>query len=127
MQAGSHDVDTLRRLVLEQTSGQGADQTIVVAGSRSNDTINLAMDLTRRKGRVVVVGDVGLGVERAAFYRKEIDLLISTSYGPGRYDRAYEEGGRRLPLRVRPLDPQPQYAGLCRTCGQRADRRRLAD
>ncbi len=55
------------------------------------------MDLTRRKGRVVVVGDVGLGVERAAFYRKEIDLLMSTSYGLAATTAAYEEGGVDYP------------------------------
>jgi predicted dehydrogenase/threonine dehydrogenase-like Zn-dependent dehydrogenase len=97
MQAGSDDPEALKRLVLERTAGQGADQTIVAAGTKSNETVNLAMELTRRKGRVVVVGDVGLGVERAAFYRKEIDLLISTSYGPGRYDRLYEEEGIDYP------------------------------
>jgi predicted dehydrogenase len=53
--------------------------------------------LTRRRGRVVIVGDVGLKVERAAFYRKEIDLLMSSSYGPGRYDREYEDFGRDYP------------------------------
>jgi predicted dehydrogenase/threonine dehydrogenase-like Zn-dependent dehydrogenase len=98
MQAGAYDAQSLARLVLEQTAGYGADQTILTAGTKSNETVNLAMELTRRKGKVVVVGDVGLGVERANFYRKEIDLLMSTSYGPGRYDRLYEEGGVDYPL-----------------------------
>ena len=56
------------------------------------------MDVTRTKGAVVIVGDVGLNVQRAMFYRKEIDLLMSTSYGPGRYDAAYEVEGRDYPF-----------------------------
>jgi len=91
------DRSELDRAILETTAGQGVDQTIITAGSKSNEIVNLAMEITRRKGKVVVVGDVGLGVERAVFYRKEIDLLISTSYGPGRYDRTYEEEGIDYP------------------------------
>src|SRR5262249_17547230 len=52
----------------------------------------------RMKGTVVLVGDVGLHLQRPAFYRKEIDLLMSTSYGPGRYDPAYEAEGRDYPF-----------------------------
>jgi predicted dehydrogenase len=55
------------------------------------------MQITRRKGRVVVVGDVGLGARRELMYAKELDLLISTSYGPGRYDASYEEEGLDYP------------------------------
>ncbi|MQY69636.1 MAG: zinc-binding dehydrogenase, partial [Firmicutes bacterium] len=57
-----------------------------------------AMEITRKKGRVVVIGDVGLGPERSPFYEKEIDYLISTSYGPGRYDEDYEEKGIDYPF-----------------------------
>jgi predicted dehydrogenase len=55
------------------------------------------MDMTRKKGTVVVVGDVGLGLERQPFYKKEIDLKISCAYGPGRYDPDYEEKGIDYP------------------------------
>lgn len=55
------------------------------------------MELTRKKGKVVLVGDVGLGLERAPFYQKEIDFLISCSYGPGRYDVDYEKEGNEYP------------------------------
>jgi predicted dehydrogenase len=55
------------------------------------------MEITRKKGRVVVVGAVGLGLKRAPFYEKEIDFLISCSYGPGRYDEQYEEKGLDYP------------------------------
>jgi predicted dehydrogenase/threonine dehydrogenase-like Zn-dependent dehydrogenase len=95
--AATADPAELQRLVRDFTAGHGADQTIVTAASKSHGPINLAMETTRRKGRVVVVGDVGLKPERAAFYQKEIDLLMSTSYGPGRYDAEYETYGRDYP------------------------------
>src|SRR5437899_8327595 len=56
------------------------------------------MEVTRAKGTVVIVGDIGLAVDRSVFYRKEIDLLMSTSYGPGRYDSTYEAEGRDYPF-----------------------------
>ena len=79
------------------THGFGLDAVIITAATPSNDPVNLAIRLARRKGRVVVVGDVGLGAQRADMYRKELDLLMSTSYGPGRYDPLYEEGGLDYP------------------------------
>lgn len=95
--AATADADEFRRVVRDLTGGHGADQTIITAASKSNAPINLAMDVTRRRGRVVLVGDVGLAPERAAFYQKEIDLLMSTSYGPGRYDVGYEQRGQDYP------------------------------
>ena len=80
------------------TQGFGLDAVILTAATSSDEPVNLAMRLARRKGRVVVVGDVGLGLQRAAMYHKELDLLMSTSYGPGRYDPLYEEGGLDYPL-----------------------------
>ncbi|MFM9941392.1 MAG: bi-domain-containing oxidoreductase [Hyphomicrobiaceae bacterium] len=84
-------------LVRDMTDGHGADQTIITAASKSHVLINQAMEVTRRRGRVVIVGDIGLKPERTHFYRKEIDLLMSTSYGPGRYDASYEDEGRDYP------------------------------
>jgi predicted dehydrogenase/threonine dehydrogenase-like Zn-dependent dehydrogenase len=95
--AATTDAKEFERLVRDLTGGHGADQTIITAATKSNALINQSMEVTRRKGRVVIVGDVGLKAERATFYRKEIDLLMSTSYGPGRYDREYEEEGRDYP------------------------------
>ena len=65
--------------------------------------------MCRRKGRVVLVGDVGLHLDRADFYQKELDFFISTSYGPGRYDQAYEEHGLDYPVGLRALDREPQH------------------
>jgi predicted dehydrogenase/threonine dehydrogenase-like Zn-dependent dehydrogenase len=92
------DPSAFAGVVRDATAGRGADRTIITAATRSDSVVNLAMDVTRAKGRVVLVGDVGLNVQRSAFYRKEIDLLMSTSYGPGRYDRGYEEEGRDYPF-----------------------------
>ncbi len=79
------------------TNGRGADLTLITAATESSQPIELAGELTRRKGRVVVVGAVGLNVPRQSYYLKELDLKISMSYGPGRYDRSYEEGGLDYP------------------------------
>ncbi len=86
--------EQVRRL----TGGVGADGVIVTAATPSSEVISTAFRMCRRKGRVVVVGDVGLDLRREDIYRKELDLFISTSYGPGRYDRAYEEEGRDYPI-----------------------------
>lgn len=80
------------------TDGFGADAVIITAASESNQIISDAMQTCRKKGRVVLVGDVGLDLQRADFYKKELDFLISSSYGPGRYDPDYEEGGQDYPL-----------------------------
>ncbi|MDX6511268.1 MAG: hypothetical protein QOE36_772, partial [Gaiellaceae bacterium] len=87
-------VDRVQKL----TGGFGADAVIVTAATPSNDVVRQAMQACRRKGRVVVVGDIGLGIQRSDMYEKELDLLMSTSYGPGRYDPTYEEEGRDYPL-----------------------------
>jgi predicted dehydrogenase/threonine dehydrogenase-like Zn-dependent dehydrogenase len=95
--AGATDTDSVKIMVRDLSEGHGADCTIMTAATKSSAVINLAMELTRPKGRVVIVGDVGLNVDRAVFYRKEIDLLMSTSYGPGRYDPGYEGEGHDYP------------------------------
>jgi predicted dehydrogenase/threonine dehydrogenase-like Zn-dependent dehydrogenase len=82
---------------LTLTHGHGLDAVILTAATKSSEPLALAMRLARRKGRIVVVGDVGLAIERAEMYRKELDLFMSTAYGPGRYDPLYEEGGLDYP------------------------------
>jgi len=98
LEAGASDPEAFKAIVRDLTGGFGADRTLMTAATRSDSVINLAMDVTRAKGTVVIVGDVGLDVDRAVFYRKEIDLLMSTSYGPGRYDVAYEAEGHDYPF-----------------------------
>jgi predicted dehydrogenase/threonine dehydrogenase-like Zn-dependent dehydrogenase len=80
------------------TDGFGVDGVIITAATNSDSVINDSMRFCRRKGRVVLVGDVGLKIQRNNFYRKEIDLYMSCSYGPGRYDPVYEEHGLDYPL-----------------------------
>lgn len=84
--------------VKEWTGGVGADATLITASSSGDAIVNQSIEMLRRKGRVVVVGDVGLGVQRGPIYQREADFLISTSYGPGRYDPTYEEGGLDYPI-----------------------------
>ena len=79
------------------SSGRGFDAVLICADSQSNDPIELAGALARDRGQVVAVGAVGLEIPRKLYYEKELHLQISRSYGPGRYDSAYEEQGRDYP------------------------------
>ena len=79
------------------SDGYGLDAVLITAATKSDEPLYLAMQMARRKGRIVVVGDVGLSARRNAMYAKELDLLIATSYGPGRYDPRYEEDGSDYP------------------------------
>lgn len=84
--------------VARLTDGGGADGVIITAASPSDAIISTSFRMCRKKARVVLVGDVGLDLQRADFYVKELDFLISTSYGPGRYDARYEDDGMDYPL-----------------------------
>jgi len=99
MHDGVHpgDADLVDK-VLALTGGRGADAVLVTASTASNEVVSRAFQMSRQKGRVVVVGDVGLNLRRRDLYAKEADLLISCSYGPGRYDDVYEGGGRDYPF-----------------------------
>lgn len=77
---------------------EGLDGVIITASTASNDPIELAGQLCRDQGRVSVVGNVGMDIPRDTFYDKELDVRISRSYGPGRYDRTYEEHGIDYPV-----------------------------
>ena len=79
-------------------AASGADAVIVTAAGGDAGLLNKAFEACRRKGRVVLVGDVPIRIQRDKIYKKEIDFLISTSYGPGRYDPSYEEKGQDYPF-----------------------------
>jgi len=79
--------------ILKFTRGVGADAVIITAAAKGSELVALAGEISRMKGRVVVVGLVGLEVPRDVYYKKELDLRLSMSYGPGRYDVEYEERG----------------------------------
>jgi predicted dehydrogenase/threonine dehydrogenase-like Zn-dependent dehydrogenase len=84
--------------VFEWSRGRGADAVLITAATSSNEPVELAGEISRPKGRVVVVGAVGLNLPRKPYYDRELTFLISMSYGPGRYDRDYEERGQDYPL-----------------------------
>lgn len=88
----------LHSAVAAFTGGHGADAVIVTASSKSSEPINVAAEISRLKGRIVVVGMVGMTIDREPFYRRELDLKLSMSYGPGRHDPDYEQGGHDYPL-----------------------------
>jgi polar amino acid transport system substrate-binding protein len=79
------------------TAGHGVDGVLVCAGSQSNAITEMCGEVTREKGRVVVVGAVRMDIPREDYFKKEISVVISRSYGPGRYDPFYEEGGNDYP------------------------------
>ncbi len=83
--------------VAELTRGRGLDTILICAASRSTDPVALAAELARDRGRIVVVGDVPVQVDRMLAYEKELEVRLARSYGPGRYDVEYEERGRDLP------------------------------
>jgi predicted dehydrogenase len=84
--------------IMAFTRGRGADAVIIAAGTDSNGPIALAGEVSRRKGRVIVVGAVGMDVPRRSYYERELSLVVSCSYGPGRYDPLYELEGVDYPL-----------------------------
>lgn len=88
----------LESQVAEFTNGLGVDAVIIAAATCSSDPINLAGAIARKKGKVVILGDVPTGFQREPYwYKKELELKMSCSYGPGRYDLNYEEKGIGYP------------------------------
>ena len=87
-----------RDLCLEASAGAGVDAVLITAETASSDPVNLAGAVARDRAVVVAVGTVGMDIERKAYYEKELDFRISRSYGPGRYDAAYEQKGRDYPI-----------------------------
>jgi predicted dehydrogenase/threonine dehydrogenase-like Zn-dependent dehydrogenase len=78
--------------------GQGVDGVIITASTPSNDPVTQAARMSRKRGRIVLVGVTGLELNRADFYEKELSFQVSCSYGPGRYDPNYEEKGQDYPF-----------------------------
>ncbi|HZQ94524.1 MAG TPA: bi-domain-containing oxidoreductase [Candidatus Sulfotelmatobacter sp.] len=85
-------------LCLQASHGAGVDCVLIAAETSSSDPVNLAGAVARDRAVVVAVGTVGMDIERKAFYEKELDFRLSRSYGPGRYDSAYEQKGRDYPV-----------------------------
>ncbi len=87
-----------RDLCAEHSHGAGVDSVLITAETPSSEPVNLAGAVSRDRAIVVAVGTVGIEIERKAYYEKELDFRISRSYGPGRYDAAYEQKGRDYPI-----------------------------
>jgi len=84
--------------VFQYTNGIGADAVIICAATTSSAPVKQAIQMARKKGKLIVVGAVGMELDRSPLYEKELDFLISCSYGPGRYDPIYEEKGIDYPI-----------------------------
>ena len=88
----------VKEAVLRWSRGRGADAVLLTAATTSDEPIELAGEISRLRGRVVAVGLVGMNVPRQSYFRRELTLRVSMSYGPGRYDPEYEERGHDYPL-----------------------------
>jgi predicted dehydrogenase len=99
---GAETVDPSREDVLARalsfSRARGVDGVLVTAATTSNEPMRQAAQMCRTRGRIVLVGVAGLELNRDDFYRKEISFQVSCSYGPGRYDPAFEEQGHDYPL-----------------------------
>lgn len=84
--------------VLSLTKGVGADGVMITASAKTNTIVSQAAGMSRKRGRIILVGVVGLELNRSEFYEKELSFQVSCSYGPGRYDEAYERKGMDYPL-----------------------------
>lgn len=98
MDFGASSGDDHAPFLSHATGGHGVDVAIVTAASESAAPLQLAAELCRHKGRVVAVGATRMNLDRRTFYEKELELRMSMSYGPGRYDRRYEEIGLDYPV-----------------------------
>lgn len=92
-QSSSKSIDKLKAF----SRGIGFDSVIITAGTSSSEPLQLSMEIARQHGNVVIVGAVGMDLKRQPWYMKEVNLKISCSYGPGRYDSFYEEYGQDYP------------------------------
>ncbi|EAZ96271.1 Oxidoreductase [Flavobacteria bacterium BAL38] len=86
------------KFVEENTNGVGADGVIITASAKTDEIISQAARMSRKRGRIILVGVIGLNLSRAEFYEKELSFQVSCSYGPGRYDEDYENRGNDYPL-----------------------------
>ncbi len=83
---------------INKTNSIGVDGVIITAATTSSDPITLAAQVTRQRGRIILVGVTGIEIQRDLFYKKELSFQVSCSYGPGRYDNSYENQGNDYPI-----------------------------
>ncbi len=93
-----NDDDTLYEVINEFTNNNGVDAVLITANTKEKNLISKAAQISRKRGRIILVGVVGLDFKRDDFYEKELTFQVSCSYGPGRYDPSYEENGVDYPI-----------------------------
>jgi predicted dehydrogenase/threonine dehydrogenase-like Zn-dependent dehydrogenase len=98
VEAACTSAHEFRDLCFQKKGGIGVDTVLITAESASSEPVNLAAELARDRAIIVAVGTVGMELQRKLYYEKELDFRISRSYGPGRYDVAYEQKGRDYPI-----------------------------
>ncbi|NQU32405.1 MAG: Gfo/Idh/MocA family oxidoreductase [Bacteroidetes bacterium] len=86
------------KTVMQLTNDIGADAVIISASTKSNDVIAQSAQMSRKRGRIILIGVIGLDINRADFYEKELTFQVSSAYGPGRYDDNYEQKGQDYPI-----------------------------
>jgi len=94
----SKNDDMYSQKIIDKTNGNGADGVLISASTPSNDVIHQSAQMSRKKGRIILIGVVGLDIRRDDFYEKELTFQVSASYGPGRYDNKYEVDGIDYPI-----------------------------
>jgi threonine dehydrogenase-like Zn-dependent dehydrogenase len=115
--SGVIGVDDLAGAAQTLSGGAGVDAVIITAATPTSGPVELAGELARERGRVSAVGDIGLDIPRRLYYAKELDMRISRSYGPGRYDASYEEHGIDYPLPYARWTEQRNMAEFLRLVG----------
>ena len=90
--------DDIKKNITNLTNGIGCDGILIAAATDSNEPFNIAADIARDRARICLVGMSGTEFPYAEFMKKEISIIVSRSYGPGRYDQDYEERGLKYPI-----------------------------
>jgi len=103
---------------LERTAGVGVDAVLITAATSSSEPVHVAAQSCRQRGRIVLVGVTGLELRRDLFYKKELSFQVSCSYGPGRYDPAYEQGGHDYPIGFVRWTEQRNFAAVLQAMAQ---------
>src|SRR5882757_2626098 len=120
--AACDNAETFRNLCRERTGGRGADAVLITAETASSEPVNLAGAVARERAIVFAVGTVGMEIQRRVFFEKELDFRISRSYGPGRYDSAFEQKGLDYPIGyVRWTETRNMEAFLALLAGAKID------
>ena len=103
------------KYVLEETGNIGADGVLITAASKSDEIIHEACEMSRKRGRIVLVGVIGLNLRRDDFYKKELSFQVSCSYGAGRYDENYENKGIDYPIAYARWTEKRNFETILRT------------